>query len=493
MYNFIIVDDELLACDALADMLDYSQYHLNCTDTFANSVKALDYLKNHNPDLILCDIKMPVVSGIDIVKFCSENLPDTKIILMSAFRDFEYAQQVIGYNNVIAYILKPLDFDEFSKTIKKASEIISQQNKERKNNDFSVYSQEKMLVSSFFSDYLHGLTTHSELNKQLDNLNIKINICNARCAVVNLHIEDFLHYLVNIWKHGQDRFYDAVRHIIPFKTNDLYIFITSFLLDNIQLILIEDTHETPDFNATVTESISDICKNLSELLKLNINESIIKEYASVSEIKHSEINSTIFITDCIFAIINCMKKNLFDEIQNILDIIFTNTGLSYQQKFLNLLTSELKKHSKSNLTLETKAVDFEDSAVLKEHCIELITQSASSPSTPANSIYKAIKYIDANFAEELTLHSISKQMMMSPSYFSFHFKKVTGESFINYLIKIRIKMAKKYLDNNPNMDINTISEMVGYKSIPYFYKIFKQHTGMSFSEYKRMKLTKNEE
>ena len=102
-------------------------------------------------------------------------------------------------------------------------------------------------------------------------------------------------------------------------------------------------------------------------------------------------------------------------------------------------------------------------------------------------ILEAIRYIDANYSKEITLYSISKHVMLNASYFSNFFKSQTGECFSDFLLKVRMEYAKKLLKNNPSMKIQTICENVGYKSQPYFYKVFQAYTGYSPAEYRNLK------
>lgn len=119
MYKLIIVDDELFILNSYTDLIDAEQLGVTIEGTYTDGLTALDHIKNNPTDIVLTDIKMPFCDGIDIAKYCYENFKATKVILVSAYRDFEYAQSGIKYN-VVEYLSKPFSKDELNNVIKKA-------------------------------------------------------------------------------------------------------------------------------------------------------------------------------------------------------------------------------------------------------------------------------------------------------------------------------------------------------------------------------------
>lgn len=111
MYKLIIVDDEVEIRNGLSRYFPWTSLDFMVTGLFENGQTALSYLENHAVDVMLCDISMPVMNGLDLVKALREQQRDLMILLLSGLQDFELARQAIGYN-IRSYIVKPTGYDE---------------------------------------------------------------------------------------------------------------------------------------------------------------------------------------------------------------------------------------------------------------------------------------------------------------------------------------------------------------------------------------------
>lgn len=112
MYKLCIVDDDALTLKSFVSSFDWEAMGFKLVSTFSSSAKCLEYIKQNSVDALLTDIRMPHISGLELAKQCSEIYPNIGIVLISAYSSFEYARQAIRCN-VIDYILKPVDDDEF--------------------------------------------------------------------------------------------------------------------------------------------------------------------------------------------------------------------------------------------------------------------------------------------------------------------------------------------------------------------------------------------
>ena len=116
MYNIILIDDEPYVLEQFSELFDWNDMGYNLIGTFSDASEALDCIRKNKVDVIVSDIKMPGMSGLELAKFCYEYYPDTKIILLTAFRQFEYAQEAIKYN-VVDYIVKPVSYDSIKQSL----------------------------------------------------------------------------------------------------------------------------------------------------------------------------------------------------------------------------------------------------------------------------------------------------------------------------------------------------------------------------------------
>jgi len=118
LYNLVLVDDEAEIRNGLMQYFPWKQLGYKVTGVFDNGRKALDYMANHTVDVLLCDVMMPELTGLDVARTLYEQGSSIKILFLSGHKDFEYAKQALAYN-VSAYIVKPTDFEELHETFSK--------------------------------------------------------------------------------------------------------------------------------------------------------------------------------------------------------------------------------------------------------------------------------------------------------------------------------------------------------------------------------------
>lgn len=118
MYKLAICDDEIRTLNQLSKIIDWNSLGFELCATFTNGAAVLDYLKSNNLDGIIADIKMPVMDGIELAEIIQKEFPKTKMILISAYRDFEYAHSAFKYD-VISYVTKPVSQGDFIDALKK--------------------------------------------------------------------------------------------------------------------------------------------------------------------------------------------------------------------------------------------------------------------------------------------------------------------------------------------------------------------------------------
>ena len=127
MYKLALCDDEKRSLNLLSKIVDYSALGFEVAATFTRATDLIAHLKENRLDAVIMDIKMPVINGIDLAKIIQSDFPETKVILISAYRDFEYAHSAIKYD-VVSYITKPItqaDFIEALFKLKKTLDLLS--------------------------------------------------------------------------------------------------------------------------------------------------------------------------------------------------------------------------------------------------------------------------------------------------------------------------------------------------------------------------------
>ena len=149
MYQVIVVDDELVIRNGITNFINSEIDDLEVLYSFSDGTEAIEFLKTNDIDLVISDIRMTQVSGIELAKYISENKPFIKVILLSGYREFEYARSAIQYG-VKEYILKPTNFIEFKDVL---SQVKNELNQSRIKKDHVFFMDKiKLLYSNILSN-----------------------------------------------------------------------------------------------------------------------------------------------------------------------------------------------------------------------------------------------------------------------------------------------------------------------------------------------------
>lgn len=287
MKTLVLIDDEAIVLDGLAGYISYSLPDYNIVKTFSKSKEALEFLKENYVDVVISDIKMPDVTGIDIAKHLHENTPKTYIILLTAFREFDYAQEAIKAN-VFRYLTKPVDFEELTRTL---AEIPDSINKDLNANHF----ENNVKRYEFLSDLLVGIiSSPEELQKRLENANLNINPEKNPCSLICFHIEDFEDYINNVWKHGDSGIFQAACNLLPAEIENMHVYISRYFCGNIECIAISKAEENESFQEQVSTFCEEYTSYFKNILNATLKTPSVKYYSCMNYMLNIENNDVDF-------------------------------------------------------------------------------------------------------------------------------------------------------------------------------------------------------
>ena len=400
MYSIIIVEDEEFSANALAKILDWENYGFTLTKVFTSSAEALEYLKHEQTDAVLTDISMPEVSGIEIARYCHYHSPNTMVVFLSAYSDFEYAKYGIQYK-IFSYLNKPVMKSTLSKTL---SELCAHLNQVSHKSQF-INCTTNSIIRKCFIDIL---TDNSEIEAAVDllrDIRVNIDIKNSIFAYLSFEIPNLGEYLKTKWSHGREKLIYAAEQIINAEHPPAFSCMTYFYDTGFDIFLISKPEIT---RSSFEQFLDSYVSSLTELLR-----------------------------ECLYIEIVPDSRIITSDI------------------------SELKDYIKSRGSSRDQA-----NAKYKIDALE-----------------KAKKYIDSNYAENISLNGIAAIVGFEASYFSKIFKQHFGESFSGYLAKVRIEAAKTLLTDS-RIKITQIPAMIGLANFSNFSKQFKTHTNYLPSEYR---------
>lgn len=135
MYTFIFADDESIIRDKILRLIDWESFGFSCVGSFSNGRTAMEFLKTNHVDLMISDIKMPLVSGLELAKYLYESRINTQIIFLSAYRDFQYAVEAIQYK-ISAYLTKPISTGDLKRELLKVKQILDAERDEQTTDEY---------------------------------------------------------------------------------------------------------------------------------------------------------------------------------------------------------------------------------------------------------------------------------------------------------------------------------------------------------------------
>ena len=188
MLRLMIVDDEQIIREALSSMIDYTSLGYEVIATAKNGMEAYDRIRDDYPDVVITDIKMPFMDGLELAKHIHEDYMNTKVILFSGWDDFEYARLAISYG-VSEYIMKHINYEEMQNLLMKMHEELDKEFYEKMNRarlEHAYMESLPLLRQQFFTRLVTEKMNKNELQSQIDNL--KLEFTDAVYSVVAMKV-----------------------------------------------------------------------------------------------------------------------------------------------------------------------------------------------------------------------------------------------------------------------------------------------------------------
>lgn len=525
-YTVLLVDDEEEVTQIIMRKIDWEEMGFSVIGSANNGVKALEMVEEFQPDIVMTDIKMPYMDGMELSKHIKAEFPTTKILLFTGFDEFEYAQEAV-HLEVEEYILKPVNAAELTEVFSRMKDKLDQEISEKRNVEIlQKYYLESLplLQMNFYAALIEGRLHADEISKYLKDYQISFQAAFYCCIVIHTSAsrvpQEMSPLLVatSVQKQVEERLAGNWRaKCFSYRGNTVLI----AQLDS-ESEVSELTDECDRFcryvhriiDAVVTVGIGQVCRTILELPQsysgareaisyrviygasraINIREIVPQEMYKTSTEGEAELSN-------LFKMIRLGSEEEVEETVDRYLKTVVSPGNSMQQHHINMmeLVSSLYRFAANNeVTLDTfsgdmeklygRLVELEPFAFRKwlvKISVSLREQLISARSRSTRSfVSKAKEYVRNNYAqEELSLDQICEFLGVSNSYFSTIFKKETGKSFIGYLTDYRMEQASRMLIET-NEKSYIIAKSVGYTDSNYFSYVFKRRFGVSPSKYR---------
>lgn len=534
MIRVLIVDDEPLMRIGIKSSIDWVSNGFDLVGEASNGKQALELINYANPDIVITDIKMPVMDGIELIKDINLNHPGIFSIVLSCHDDFKYVREAMKYGAIDYFIKTDLDPEGILQILNSLKDRIDKSNEKnvhetrdkRLNGEYLTF-----LKDNFIKDIIGGLLISER--ETIEKLKLcSLGVLEEKYVTMLIEIDNFSEVKEKYFEKDEKLLQFSIKNMLEelYGKNQGF---NIFILDSREYFVSWSLH--PDemgrrMEEKAKEAAAKIIRIIKDYLNVSVSIGISNSHRTIFEVKeaYTECRKALeykFIKGrgCIvyYSDIRLIQEQIIPEI---IDEQFKNTlkfaVKSFDMPAINKLLSDLRESilnknelQKGNLVkkwylnlielfkafLIEEDIDVFDKAnpyqsvleaedifqvhsLTEKYCILCIEKALKGKEDKSHSyITKTLDYINNHYDSDISLQSVADKAGLNPSYFSRAFSKETGESFIDYLTKVRIEKSKQLLLKG--FKAVEVAEKVGYPNYTYFSKLFKKMVGVNPSEF----------
>ena len=506
--RLVIVDDEELAIQNLEEQIKAINGPYRVIGTARNGMQGWELLQKVKPDVAFIDIKMPVLTGLELAKKIKDERMKTEVVLVSAYQEFEYAKQGIELG-ICQYILKhEVGSDALSKLLE---QLWNKRNTEQITTTFSVQSILGAIINGTYvqSQIKEYFIKAKEELKTFSVLLVQRNppICFTGGSYLEysspIDVEEIL-----------DQRKEELRLIAVLPYHGAYILLfhkpfDSYLLrmgllqqyaDEILALLRQSDQDSLSVVAVMREiTLDELSKTVQAAYRALDKLSVLKRnsFQILNLKEHTPEKQAGSEATAKEILVHCLEERKLDQVGRCLNrmqeaFMEGNYSRSELERALKELYEALQGFRKrQNLPpVEYTVLKNPDAYCIGEavdwfrEAVEYtISETEGLIHVTSKKLKEALVYIQEHFSESITQQQVADALGFSSVYLGLLFRKEMQLSFLEYVTKCRIDKAKYYLVHT-NQKIYEISEDVGYMTSQYFSRIFKQQTGMTPAEYR---------
>lgn len=501
--TIVIVEDEARAREGLRRLIE-NLGSTNCVVGEASDGSAgMELIRQCHPDLIISDIRMPGMTGIEMISKLREEGVRSQVIFLTGYADFTYAQQAIK-NSALDYLLKPISVEELEETLARAESVLN------KVSAFSELKTENLLSQYLLSKNGEGdcmrraLCDRFEIGKE-DTAPIfltSFHTWGEGKGAIEAVFKDFQKQL--------ERFFSPVQCIF-FNFGNEYSFLCLFPLvpgmkeSGVNSILKSSLCATPKAVAAscVCAGFHDLSAGVEKCTLLLASAKVLPQKCLITQEDVQQLCPEIFrYPDRLEKeFVRAMQSRNFEEsghlLHKITDYLRENCheGSVMTNSFVHLFTTVLTAcHVEGTSTYSqfeimrhiSGAVAFHEFTDILDGLWQNIQRAeqkaCEKPCSPM--VTRAVRYIEKNYSRDISLEQLAADLKVTPEYLSSVFSREIGASYIVYVTELRIHKAKELLSSGQHR-ICDVAKEVGYRDPKYFCSVFRKVTGYSPSKFMR--------
>ncbi|MGB8453537.1 MAG: response regulator [Anaerocolumna sp.] len=511
--KILITDDEKLTREGIISNLNWKLLGIDKIYEADDGLNGIELCRIHKPDIILSDVRMPRMNGIEMAKEIQKILPLSSIIFMSGYSDKEYLKEAIKLK-VISYVEKPIDAGELETSIKLAQEEQITHIKNQIKSDYhNKYSLNKLALQVI---YPASKENYSDYTKKFEELGLQIKpVTEFTTIIITLKtaVSSISEQILNELYYNIDEIVTKfhMNHILAIKNDEfliLHLFSTNktsgYALRNICFSLSAYLNKNYQYYIAVGKTVRGI-KNIFESYNLAVvllhssffydyNSIIVSEAAPHPPVPDQSLftrytealnqNNKEEVIEVVTALFNSYKGNQ-QVLPNYVKDLYYKLFTALIQTASNLhIPAFYEEGSATVLEYVSRDYNLMELHRLLQDKINLLFSYLQEHSKDNATIYAIKEFIGKNYRNEnLSVKDISEHVFLSSTYVCTLFKNETGKTLNQFLTEFRIEKAKNMLMDS-RYKITDISAKAGYSDSNYFGKAFKKIVGLSPSEYR---------
>lgn len=511
MWKVLLADDEPFVREGLRELIPWEKLGYILEGWYKNGKELLDHIPELQPDLVILDIRMPIMDGLEAAKRISEEWPEIAVILLTAYSEFQYAKRAIDYQ-VKSYVMKRNVLEELPEALLKMREYLEQTH-ENKNEE-----KDMLRLLLYESEYLDPL----EESKKSVYRWFEEQFSSFCLIVIKGHLgegENREALIEQMEEKIQKTFGDWMIRILAVSVMEYVVLVS--MKENKEVELRSVCHNLLDGeggNLMVTigriyEGIDKVSSAYSEVVNylcthfLDCNEKELNLVLIDREAHLSREEIVAIISRMIASMEQGDQKKLVRETTDFAAGIRNFSDIQIRRGCLMILTEcrricrEFGWKDEEILDVETEEGDariFRSSSIsalvdwLNSCMLSVAEKINSGRKNEEDLVSRVDAFVEKNYTRKLTLDDVADAVYVNRSYLSRIYKQKTGENLFNVINRRKMEEAKRYMSEGKKK-IWEIAELVGVEDTAYFSKMFKRYTGHAPREYERTLQDQEEE
>jgi two-component system response regulator YesN len=524
----LLVDDEAHITRNLEKVIPWEMLGLTVGGTAKNGVEALELMENHTFDLLLCDIRMPVMDGLELVRQIREKEMACDIIMLSGYQDFAYTRTAIQFG-VNDYILKPIPYDELTGVIARVMSSQRSRQKQQQEEKQKLGRMIDLASEKILYDIIMDYTDVTADNWLLTGDEQQLKQQQFVLIVLDLDVSSEKTKDWRDWSDKERKLWNfAVCNVLREKLLQYGLHHAVIQIRDGEWCVLIEVEKAAEFNFSLINTWAEMLLDaIKSHVKLSLFAGIYRDFASVADLSHAykQVQQGMQITpvhdvitlypsdqqkssqaDQAFwetaeKIIGAVKrgdtKSVDSELNGITELLqrmnepllnrvkpllhFFVLHLMREMKEMGVFTREQEDMLWRRLDRRFGIKDL--LSVIRQVTNTVSEKSLDKKKQSERSMTEAKAFLDRNLYRDLSVEETASHVGLSTSYFSLLFKQTFGETFIEYVTRQRMERAKAMLSDTPK-SVAQIAKEVGYAERRYFTKVFMKYTGENPTDFR---------